>query len=89
MLRRCQCSLAQILAGLAAIQVVCAAAAGALGELLQLLTLAALALAAAAVLHLLGEGLIEAAIDGLATAAEKLPLDVRQPLLCPGRFRRF
>jgi hypothetical protein len=77
MQRPWQFSLAHLLAGLAAMQIVCAASAGAFGQLVQFLTLALLLLAAAAVLHLLVEGLFEWAVETLAALAEALPLEVR------------
>ncbi len=77
MQRPWQFSLAHLLAGLAAMQVVCAASAGAFGELVQFLTLAMLILAAAAVLQLLFEGLVEWLVNSLAALAEAMPLEVR------------
>ena len=84
-----QFSLAQLFAALLAFQVVCAAAAGAFGELIQFLTLAAVTLFLAAALHLIGEGLIEAATSSLAAAVEQLPLEVRCPAQSLRRSRPF
>ena len=89
MLRPRQFSLAQLLAALAALQVACAAAAGAFGELVQLLTLGGVALLVAATLHLIGEGLIEVAADGLAAALDRLPLELRSPAESLRRSRPF
>ena len=85
-MRRWQFSLAQLLAGLAAMQVLCAASAGAFGMLLQFLTLASLFLAAAALLHLLLEGVVEFAVESLAALAAAVPLEVRPP--AAGLLRR-
>jgi len=86
MLRPRQFSLAQLLAALAALQVVCAAAAGAFGELIQWTTLATLALLFVAAVRLVAEGLIEIAVDGLAAALEQLPLETRSPAVVLRRW---